>query len=172
MDESDVKEARKFMGESFPPELCSSLEWWIPTARLIFSIDGWDISFSRSESEKIPVLEFAAKLNELLHNIQVGEKVRLSLTMDSYNKEFVRTDDKTVMIDSWGEYDGQPVLTCALSDLQTSSAIFCRSLYEAIVKDLPGYFEMMDRRPEEKARPAKTASELIIQQLLLIHEDC
>ncbi|MDX1988857.1 MAG: hypothetical protein SFV17_19380 [Candidatus Obscuribacter sp.] len=165
MSDSDIENTRQFINNPFPAELCDGLEDWIPTANVVFSIDGQNLSPCLNNSESIPVLEFALKLNEILHTIRSGDKRTLAFSMDAGWRKFVLENEDVIVVSG---FYGEPFsASCSLVELKIATKEFCEKLYQDIVDCFPGYFEMMDRLPVNQVRLGETPSQRKIRLLNL-----
>lgn len=164
-NDADILEAREFMSHPFPDELCENLEDWIPNADVVFSIDEYDSGYSFRYAFRVPVVEFAERLNVVVHTIRVDETRLVDLTLMSCPIEFLRIDEEIVSVSRYG--NGRHEALCLLSEFQKSSELFCSMLYHEISNVFPGYFEMMDRYPEGKEPREQSASQRTIGRLLL-----
>lgn len=138
--QKNVEETAKFLEEAFPEELCEDLCDWIPIACLRFSIQD-DYSTFEYFVDNAPVLEFALRLNEIVHSIKVGETQTLFLTMHGCHADFTRKELDTIVVESRSS-DHRAI--CKLSDLVISSESFCKELYLFIMATYPKYFDKMD----------------------------
>lgn len=156
MDHSDIEETEQFMKKDFAPELCEILEDWIPNGNITFLVDKLDAEPCGWKGMNGPLLEFAIKLNRIVHTIKVGDVLVLDTTLQSNPVQFSMTAEN-ILILRFGAANTCETI-CELAEMQASSEAFCTSLYDFILKQFPGYFEMMDRRACGAPSPEESAS--------------
>lgn len=149
-DQPDIDEAVTFINKPFPPELCGSLDYWIPNAHVVFTINGDTFELL----PKTPVLEFAVQLNEIVHTIKVGEIRKLLLLESGITLRFYLLDSSILAVDARGLSS-----PCWLAEMQAASEKFCSKVLQEIQTKIPGYFEFMDRLPEGTTTRQESPSE-------------
>jgi hypothetical protein len=163
MDDADKRETHRFLADpNFPSELCENLEDWVPVGRIIFSVNNANMSCCRSIDERYPILEYATKLNQIVHSLQPGKFENLTFTLNSDRTTFFRIDEYNVQITRFAEKQ-----VCGYVELLNASEQFCSRLYDAIIKEFPAYFKVVDRCMATLGMGLERVSERKINRLFL-----
>ena len=95
MNEDDILATRRFIEKGeLPPDLAVTPYHWEPRAFVSLNVDGEILDFCQSYIERVPVLEFAMQLNEIVQNLEVGEECQLFILLSGLRRRFRRVDTR------------------------------------------------------------------------------
>jgi hypothetical protein len=148
-----------------PPELAVTPYHWEPRAFVTLNVDGEILDFCQSYTERVPVLEFAMQLNEIIQDLKVGEERELFILLSGLRRYFRRVDEDTVEISAYFDAADHKYLG-SLSEFKESCERFCMKLYSEILLHFPEYFDYIDRQYPSTPEQPKVSSRDYIRELL------
>lgn len=167
MNDDDIGETRRFIEKGeLPPELAVTPYHWEPRAFVSLNVDGAILDFCQSSIERVPVLEFAMQLHEIVQNLKVGEERELFILLSGLSRRFRRVDNDTIEISAYFDAVEHNYLG-SFSELKESCERFCMKLYGEILLHVPEYFDYIDRQYPGTPEQPKVSSRDYFRELLV-----